>query len=144
VSYCAHPMAFVSRQRVRFGDEDHAQIVYYPRFFHFFHCAFEDFFEEQGYPYRDCLDVDRVGWPAVHAECDFEKPVRFGAILELEVAVARVGEKSATFRYHGRLGGETVCRGTIVVACISMDTYAARPIPDKYRALFEKHLAPAS
>jgi len=137
-------MAFVSRQRVRFGDEDHAQIVYYPRFFHFFHCAFEDFFEEQGYPYRDCLDVDRVGWPAVHAECDFEKPVRFGAILELEVAVARVGEKSATFRYHGRLGGETVCRGTIVVACISMDTYAARPIPDKYRALFEKHLAPAS
>lgn len=138
-------MAFVSRLRVRFGDEDHAQIVYYPRFFHFFHCAFEDFFDEQGYPYRECLDVDRVGWPAVHAECDFERPVRFGETLAIEVSVTRVGDKSATFHYLARReGGETVCRGTIVIACIGMDTYASRPIPDKYRALFERHLAPAS
>lgn len=133
-------MAFVSRIRVRFGDEDHAQIVYYPRFFHFFHCAFEDFFDEQGFRYRDCLDVDRVGWPAVHAEADFERPVRFGELLEIEVRVTRVGDKSATFEYLGRVGGEPACRGRIVVACISMDTYEARSIPDKYRALFERHL----
>jgi 4-hydroxybenzoyl-CoA thioesterase len=139
-------MTFVSRIRVRFGDEDHAQIVYYPRFFHFFHCAFEDFFNEQGYPYRACLDVDRVGWPAVHAEADFEKPVRFGEEIDVSVEVARIGEKSATFEYTGRRsgGGERVCKGRIVVACISMDDYAARSIPDKYRALFEKHLVPPS
>ncbi len=133
-------MAFVSRVRVRFGDEDHAQIVYYPRFFHFFHCAFEDFFDEQGYPYRACLDVDRVGWPAVHAESDFQRPVRFGEVLEIEVRVTRVGDKRATFEYVGRTNGEQACRGRIVVACISMDTYEARSIPDKYRALFERHL----
>ena len=52
-------MAFKTSLRVRFGDEDHAQIVYYPRFFHFFHCAFEDFFDHQGHPYRACLDEDR-------------------------------------------------------------------------------------
>jgi 4-hydroxybenzoyl-CoA thioesterase len=137
-------MAFVSRLRVRFGDEDHAQIVYYPRFFHFFHCAFEDFFDEQGFPYRECLDVDRVGWPAVHAEADYEKPVRFGETLEIVVRVTRIGEKSATFEYDVRRpDGERACRGRIVVACISMDSYAARPIPDKYRALFEKHLESA-
>ncbi len=133
-------MAFTTRLRVRFGDEDHAQIVYYPRFFHFFHCAFEDFFDEQGFPYRDCLDVDRVGWPAVHAEADFVKPVRFGDDLEVEVRVTRVGDKSVTFEYAGRVGGEAACKGRVVVACISMDSYAARPIPDKYRALFERHL----
>ncbi|HJL20032.1 MAG TPA: thioesterase family protein [Sandaracinaceae bacterium LLY-WYZ-13_1] len=136
-------MAFTSRIRVRFGDEDHAQIVYYPRFFHFFHCAFEDFFDEQGFPYRDCLDVDRVGWPAVHAEADFDRPVRFGETLEMEVRVTRIGDKSATFAYLGRRGdGEVACRGSIVVACIDMGTYRGRPIPDKYRALFEKHLEP--
>lgn len=136
-------MAFTSRIRVRFGDEDHAQIVYYPRFFHYFHCAFEDFFDEQGFPYRDCLDVDRVGWPAVHAEADFEKPVRFGETLEIEVRVTRVGDKSATFVYLVRgPGGDVACRGQVVVACISMDTYRGRPIPDKYRALFEAHLDP--
>src|SRR5690606_1601196 len=80
--HTAPRMAFTTRARVRFGDEDHAQIVYYPRFFHFFHCAFEDFFDQQGFPYRACLAVDRVGWPAVHAEADFERPVRFGDELE--------------------------------------------------------------
>lgn len=138
-------MAFRTQIRVRFGDEDHAQIVYYPRFFHFFHCAFEDFFDEQGFPYRECLDVDRVGWPAVHAEADFERPVRFGETLEIEMRVTRIGDKSATFEYEAsRPDGERACRGRIVVACIGMDTYAARTIPDKYRALFERHHEPRS
>jgi len=133
-------MAFESRIKVRFGDEDHAQIVYYPRFFHFFHCAFEDFFDEQGYRYRDCLDVDRVGWPAVHAEADFRRPVRFGEVITVALTIADVGDKSATFDYVvTRDDGDTACTGRVVVACISMDDYRGRPIPDKYRALFEKH-----
>jgi len=138
-------MAFESQLKVRFGHEDHAQIVYYPRFFHFFHCAFEDFFDEQGYPYRACLDEDRVGWPAVHAEADFEGQVRFGEVLTTRVSVGRIGTKSATFRFEmlRREGGERVCRGEVVVACISMDSYRGQPIPDKYRALFERHLEAA-
>jgi 4-hydroxybenzoyl-CoA thioesterase len=138
-------MAFRTRIRVRFGDEDHAQIVYYPRFFHFFHCAFEDFFDQQGLPYRECLDVDRIGWPAVHAEADYEKPARFGENLDVEVRVSRIGEKSATFEYDVRdVAGARVCRGRVVVACIDMDTYAARPIAEKHRALFALHLEPSA
>ena len=57
-------MTFRTSIKVRFSDEDHARIVYYPRFFHFFHVAFEDFFESEGVPYRACLD-EGVGWPAV-------------------------------------------------------------------------------
>ena len=34
--------AFVHSTPVRFADVDHAGIVYYPRFFHFFHLAFEE------------------------------------------------------------------------------------------------------
>ena len=134
-------MAFESRIRVRFGEEDHAQIVYYPRFFHFFHCAFEDFFDEQGFPYRHCLDVDRVGWPAVHAEADFQKPVQFGQWLRTIVSVTRVGDKSATFDFAAHLeDGPLACRGSVTVACIDMDTFRGRRIPDAYRALFEQHL----
>src|SRR5690606_22594671 len=131
-----------SRIRVRFGDEDHAQIVYYPRFFHYFHCAFEDFFDEQGFPYRACLDADRVGWPAVHAEADFEKPARFGETLIVRVAITRLTEKSARFSVHARREdcGAAVCRGEITVACVDMETFRGQPIPPKYRELFERHL----
>ncbi len=137
-------MAFRTSVRVRFGDEDHARIVYYPRFFHFFHMAFEDFFDQQGHPYRTCLDAG-VGWPSVHAEADYRQPVRFGDDLDIEVSVPRIGTRSATFRYVGTRRGDDAPAvvGTVVVACIDMQTMKAQPIPDAYRVLFERHRAPS-
>lgn len=134
-------MAFTTTLRVRFGDEDHARIVYYPRFFHFFHCAFEDFFDRQGLPYRECLDAG-VGWPAVHAEADYQRPVRFGDDLVIEVTLTKIGRSSATFRYVGTKAGDDgpAVIGTVVVACIDMSAMRAQEIPAKYRALFEQHL----
>ena len=137
-------MAFRTRIRIRFGDEDHAGIVYFPRFFHFFHCAFEDFFNAQGHPYKKVLDEDGAGWPAVHIESDFHKPLRFGDEMEVEVTVERLGDKSATFRYRGfKVGAEEegeVAAARITVACIDMKSFRARPIPEPYRSLFERHL----
>jgi 4-hydroxybenzoyl-CoA thioesterase len=131
-------MAFTYERPVRFADEDHAQIVYYPRFFHFFHEAFEEMFAAHGVPYRKCLD-ERVGWPAVHAEADYKRPVRFGDRLVIVVSVTRVGDTSATFEYVGTQTGEqeVAVTGKIVVACLDMVTMRSQPIPPKYRALFE-------
>lgn len=131
-------MSFRHERPVRFADEDHAQIVYYPRFFHFFHEAFEEMFAAHGVPYRQCLD-ENVGWPAVHAEADYKRPVRFGDRLEILVSVARVGETSASFEYVGtRVGDvEPAVTGKIVVACLDMATMRPQPIPARYRALFE-------
>lgn len=136
-------MTFRTRLTVRFGDEDHARIVYFPRFFHFFHVAFEDFFAAEIEPYRASLDA-QVGWPAVHAEADFLKQVRFGDVLEIGVAVEKVGKSSATFVYEGTVvGGDgPAVRGKIVVACIDMATMRSQPIPDRYRTVFEKHRSP--
>ncbi len=140
-------MAFHTRIKVRFGDEDHAGIVYFPRFLHFFHCAFEDFFDEQGHPYRRCLDEDRVGWPAVHVETDFRSPLRFGDVLHVTVTVASLGRRSATFRYVGRRGesdGPLVAEARITVVAVGMDDFRPRPIPPAYRRLFEAHLEDSS
>lgn len=137
-------MAWRTTLKVRFGDEDHAQIVYYPRFFHYFHVAFEEFFDRQGIPYRQCLD-EGVGWPAVHAEADFRRPLRFGDELAIEVRVSRIGRTSATFEYVGtRVGdGEPSVQGKVVVVCLDLRTFRARDIPAKYRALFERHVTGA-
>ena len=87
---------------VRFGDVDHAGIVYYPRFFHFFHVAFEELWRARvgARAYAELIDRDRVGFPAVRAECAFTAPLRFGDTAEIEVTVARLGGKSITFRYR--------------------------------------------
>lgn len=135
-------MTFQAQIPVRFGHEDHAGIVYFPRYLHFCHCAFEDFFAANGRTYRQVLDEDKCGWPTVHLETDFLKPLRFGDQLLIDVSVERIGTKSATFAYRGHRAGEDddVMRCKITVVCVDFDTLTAKPIPEQYREMFEKHL----
>ena len=137
-------MAFRTRIVVRFGDEDHAGIVYYPRFFNFFHVAFEDFFDQQGFPYARVLDHDRIGFPTVHVETDFRRTLRFGDRFDVDVWVERVGRTSAVFRYRGRKEGslDDVATARLTVVCVSMDTWKPAPIPPPLRALLERNQTP--
>ena len=139
-------MSFVSRIPIRFSDEDHARIVYYPRYFHFFHVAFEEFFNANGFTYRDVLDVQKLGWPAVHSEADFKSPLRMGDVLLVTVTIERVGEKSVTFVYTGRRedNGALVVRGKTTVVCTHLDTMASLAIPAQFRAFFESHIETTS
>ena len=95
-------MSFAFTTPVRFSDVDHAGIVYYPRFFHFFHLAFEELWRARIGPraYSELIDRDKVGFPAVRAECEFKAPLRFGDSAEIEVTVGKLGAKSITFRYR--------------------------------------------
>ena len=137
-------MAYRTRVKVRFGDEDHAGIVYFPRFFDFFHCALEDFFNDNGHKYQEVIDVHKVGWPAVHIEADFKQPLRFGDVFEVDVWVERLGERSATFAFKGQRGsdGVEVARCKLVSACIDMRSFKAQVIPDVYRAFLSRFMTP--
>ena len=132
--------AFTHRFPVRFADVDHAGIVYYPRFFHYFHVAFEELWRERvgARAYRELLDRDRVGFPAVHADCDFKAPLRFGDEAEVEVTVARLGGSSIAFRYVVRnvTDARTVCAdGRVVCAVVDLARFVAVPVPERVAAL---------
>lgn len=119
---------------VRFSDVDHAGIVYYPRFFHFFHLAFEELWRARMGPhaYRDLLDRERVGFPAVHADCDFHAPLRFGDSAKIDVAIARMGDKSITFRYvvSNAESGQRCAEGRIACAVVDLARFVAIPVPE--------------
>src|SRR5436190_8744863 len=88
---------------VHFGYVDQARIVYYPHFFHFCHVAMEEAFREVvGIAYRDVLDKDRLGFPAVRIETDFETSVGYGETLKMAVSVTRIGTSSVEWLYEGR------------------------------------------
>ena len=56
-------MIFTKRYRYRFGDIDYAGIAYYPSYFHYFHCAFEDWWSEGLHaPYDVVLFVGLSSW----------------------------------------------------------------------------------
>jgi len=133
-------MAFRTRVEVRFGDVDHAGIVFYPKFFVYFHEAFEQFFGDAGHPYHLLIDQRRIGFPTVHIATDFKKPLRYGDSLDLELSVPRIGRRSATFRYVGfrHRDGQLACTAEITCSCIDMTTFSSTEIPADLRALFER------
>jgi len=123
---------------VRFADVDHAGIVYYPRFFDLFHVAFEELWRTRLGPraYSELIDRDRVGFPAVRAECDFHAPLRFGDSVEIEVTIARLGAKSITFRYRmfraaDERPRELSAEGKVVCAVVDLARFVAVAIPER-------------
>jgi 4-hydroxybenzoyl-CoA thioesterase len=130
---------------VRFADVDHAGIVYYPRFFHYFHITFEEFFRErmgQG-AYLALLDERRVGFPAVRSECDYRAPLRFGDMVQVDMWIDRLGGRSIRFHYRAhraatREGDEPVlcAEGAVVCAITDLASFRAMEVPDDLRALF--------
>lgn len=134
-------MAFDSQHKVRFADIDRAGIVYYPRFFDFWHRAFEDFFtEEVGVPYHQLIDGRRVGFPIVHVESDFRVPLQHGDLVTVRLTAVRVGARSLTLRYRTlRAAEQLAAEGTLVHACVDMDRFVAVGVPDDVRAALARH-----
>ena len=128
---------------IRFGDIDQAGIAYFPTLFDHCHVAFEEFFGRAiGVPYPRVLLHDHLGFPTVHIDADFRKPLRFGDILAMEVTVARLGRSSVQFRYRAFVGRARQAAFEVLstTACIDMRTMRARPVPPRYRRLLGAHL----
>jgi 4-hydroxybenzoyl-CoA thioesterase len=136
-------VSFAFATPVRFADVDHAGIVYYPRFFHLFHLAFEELWRARIGPraYAELIDRDRVGFPAVRAECDFKAPLAFGDTAEIELSVARLGAKSITFRYRVYRAADdarerTLCAdGQVITAVVDLAKFVAIAVPERVVSL---------
>jgi len=139
--------AFRHTMPVRFADVDHAGIVYYPVFFHYFHVAFEEFWRARlgARAYVDLLDRDRVGFPSVRAECEYKAPLRFGDVIDIDMTVDRLGARSVAFRFqvYRRDDSDDAARtdptrvlaaeGTNVCAVVDLARFRAIPVPDRVR-----------
>ena len=130
---------FCARIIVRFGDADPAGLVYYPRLFHYFHVAMEEFFAARcGIRYDRLMAEERIGFPTVSAQAEFFAPLVYGDEAEVEIRVARVGRSSVTFEYSARrVRDRLLCaRSTQTHVAMNLDTRRAVPLPDKYRQAF--------
>ena len=77
-----------------------------------------------------------VGWPRVHAECDFRKPLRFEDEVEIHLLVAEKRAKSLALQFRFRKLNasppEEVARGSLVVVCVTRNAgglMTSVPIP---------------
>ncbi len=131
---------------VRFGDCDPAGVVYFPRFFDWFHQAMETWFDEAlNLPYSEVLE--RYGFPAVHTEADFIKPSRMGEVIRVQLRVDQLGASSFHLTYEV-VGPNGSCRvrGRTVVAMIGVlanesDHFRPVRIPPDLRLKIEEFMS---
>ncbi len=136
-------MAYTSIQKIRFDDVDGAGIVYYPRFLHLCHAAFEDFFDDVApFGYPQLIRDRRLGFPTVHIEADFKAPLSYGDIAVVTLSVVRVGTSSMTIAYEVcRKRDSTLCfTAAITAVLIDLDTQQSQPITAELRAVLERYL----
>ena len=135
-------MKYAAEFDIRFGDVDQARVVYYPRFFHYFHQALERWFGEAlGVSYPELITVQNIGFPSVRVETEFVAPLRFGDRVRIEVELVDIGSKSITLQYTAvRLPDEVVsARAKIKTVAIDNDTFKSIRIPDEWRERFERY-----
>jgi 4-hydroxybenzoyl-CoA thioesterase len=137
-------MAFVYERPVRFEEVDAAQIVFFPRFLNYCHEAMEALFGALDGGYVALIRDRRIGLPAVHVECDFTLPLRYGDVARIEVTIDRIGRSSCTFRYVFTRAADGAAVAVILHVCAVSDlrNVSAIPIPDDVRAVLDAHLAP--
>ena len=139
------PGMFSTPYTVRFADVDNAGIFYYPRFFHMFHVSFEVWWERGvGRPYHLIIGEDKVGFPAVHIESDFRKPVTFGDPMDVRLGVTRIGNRSVDFLYQvlNRESGDVHAEARITKAVVDMETFTPMRPPRHILEALESILMP--
>lgn len=124
----------VTRQ-VEFSETDMAGIMHYSNFFRFMETAEHAFYRSLGFSVRMPETNPRLGWPRVHAECDFKKPLRFEDQVEIHLLVTEKRTKAISFEFRFRkLNGEPteVARGLVTIVCVAHKpdgTMSSVPIP---------------
>ena len=135
------PTPFRTTRRIEFADTDMAGIVHFANFFRFMEAAEHAFFRSLGTSIHPA--GGELGWPRVHAGCDFKYPLRFEDVVEIRLLVREKKEKSIVYTFVFRKLNEQpareVARGTVVVACVKRDKSSGKmkgiPIP---KALADK------
>src|SRR5438093_13142458 len=114
---------FKATRRVEFSETDMAGIMHFSNFFRFMETAEHGFYRSLGFSV-DMPETDpRLGWPRVHASCDYHKPLRFEDLVEIHLLVAEKRSKAITYQVRfRRLNGEApeeVARGRLTIVCVS-------------------------
>lgn len=116
-------------RRVEFSETDMAGIMHFSNFFRFMETAEHGFFRSLGHSIVMDKRETPLGWPRVHASCDYKQPLRFEDEVEIHLLVSEKRSKAITYTFIFRkLNGPApieAARGKLTVVCVQRDEEGA-------------------
>ncbi|MCH2111117.1 MAG: acyl-CoA thioesterase [Polyangiaceae bacterium] len=125
--------------RVGMGVVDAAKIVYFSRFFEFFHQAYEELLGHAGLSLGKVLAQGQWIAPLSHAEADYLRPISLGEQVVVRIVAARCephvlspnqgGELAIGYRVENAQGA-ICCVGSTVHVFLEKSTMQRFPLPE--------------
>jgi YbgC/YbaW family acyl-CoA thioester hydrolase len=130
------PYEFKIVRSVEFYETDMAGIVHYSNFFRYMEAAEHGFFRSLGFSVVADHTAPPIGWPRVHAECDYAQPLRFEDEVEIQLLVSEMKSKALSYVFRFRKLNASppleVARGKLTVVCVTHEAdgrMKATPMP---------------
>jgi 1,4-dihydroxy-2-naphthoyl-CoA hydrolase len=128
------PALYTERRPVRFQEVDAAGTIFYPRVLEYFSDAYLALLAAGGVDMHGRISDRSLLTPIVHAEADYLAPLRFGDTATVEIAAARVGERSFTLGFRVlRQDGALAAVGQVVYVALDPLTYKPTRLPEDLR-----------
>ena len=124
------PKTFKITLRVAWVETDAAQVVHFSNYFRYFERAEEEFYRHIGLSFTSA--ATRGFWfPRVEVFCQYRKPAHFNDLLQVELVVQEIREKSVQygFRITNRASRALVAEGHVTLVAASISTGKATAIP---------------
>jgi YbgC/YbaW family acyl-CoA thioester hydrolase len=110
-------------------------MVHFAEFFRYMEAAEHAFLRSLGLSFVMEMNGGNYGLPRVAAACDFQRPVRFGDELTIEVTVVKLGRSSIHYAFDFTHQGEPVARGRVTAVFCRFDRGRPEPwdLPPSFR-----------
>jgi acyl-CoA thioester hydrolase len=139
---------FTIEERVRWGDVDAANIIFYGSYIRFFEIAETELFRAVGMPYGKIFEELDIWLPRVHLECDFHRAARMDDLLEVSVYVGKIGTTSLRLNFEvrrktedGTIEKDLMATAHFVLVSTNRKDLKPLPVPDELKRALEPYAA---
>ena len=131
-------MSWSSEHRVQLQEIDAAGVVFFGTYFTIAHQAYEQALLVSGFDLAPLLAAGQQALPMVHAEADYQSPLRYGDTVTVSVTCGRIGERSFTLDYAFTSRGTPVARLRHIHACLDVAAQRSTALPTALVAALQK------
>lgn len=132
-------MAFTHRLRVRFGECDPQNIVFNPHYLAYADVTLTELQREAFGSYDAMIVQFGVDLVLAEAQVRYRAPARFDDLLDITLAVTRLGTTGMTMGLAITRDGEELVGGELRYVFVEPEGWAKAPMPDGLRTALEAY-----
>jgi acyl-CoA thioesterase FadM len=133
---------FKTQFRPGWGEVDEDRVLHSAVMWRYFKETEARFYRSLGSPRGDLLRDLGIWMPRVETVCRFIEPIRYDQLLDMEMAVGGMSEKTITYIYCARLPDSDTCpaEGCLRILIVSGCEFRPIPVPQRLRDLLAPYV----